>query len=423
MRNINLPLLIQSYWTKPLFTSKDTSCHRIDGGWGNPFVALCAYAYSALSISKYYPNTVLYTDDYGIKLFGDILSLPYAEIFTALNNIDIHPNLWALGKVYTYSLQTEPFIHIDNDIFLWDRLPKRVENALLCCQNKEIITSDYSKALGMMQKDFQTIPSIFCNNKFPYSINAGILGGRNIDFLNKYSKCVLDTYNIYRKDFERRGVESGYYNIILEQLSFAKLAQDNNERITYLIEGEDFNDMVNQVIDISTVPITTTYIHLLGNLKKYTSLAQFICNCLRFDYPDSYNRIVKYCHKGGIKIDLPNGNESYDTFCARYSSFIRINDINTFMSEIYFKLPNDASVFKNNDGVFVTYSSSKRSLKLSGWSLIIQFLTQPRTGKEVIELMHQIIGDKISLKDIESNVLSFLMRSLYGSGLIEIVYI
>jgi hypothetical protein len=234
---------------------------------------------------------------------------------------------------------------------------------------------------------------------------------------------VLDTYKIYRKDFERRGVESGYYNIILEQLSFAKLTQDNNERITYLIEGEDFNDMVNQVIDISTVPITTTYIHLLGNLKKYTSLAQFICNCLRFDYPDSYNRIVKYCHKGGIKIDLPNGNESYDTFCARYSSFIRINDINTFMSEIYFKLPDDASVFKNNDGVFVTYSSSKRSLKLSGWSLIIQFLTQPRTGKDVIELMHQIIGDKISLKDIESNVLSFLMRSLYGSGLIEIVYI
>ncbi len=420
MNNKQQPLIVQSYWTKPLFMSNDTSCHRIDGGWDSAFVALCAYAYSGLSISKFYPETVLYTDDYGIKIFGDILGIPYANIFTDLNNLDVHPNLWALGKVFTYSLQTRPFIHIDNDIFLWSRLPQNIENASLCCQNREILTKDYLKALKMMREDFQTVPQLFNCDPDIQSINAGIIGGHNINFINYYSNIIIETYRSHRKEFEYRKFESGYYNIIIEQLSFAKLANENDEKITFLIDGLDFNEVVNQVIDIATVPITTTYIHLLGNLKKYLSLSQFICHCLKYEYPSYYDKIINYCNKMGYKIAIPKGNETYEQFCKRYTKLISTNDVGAFMNDIHFKLSHNATITKRENGFIVYFPSTGRSLKLSGWSLILSFLSTSKTGNELVKLMYNLVGDTFSLEDISSNVSSFLIRFLYGSNIIEI---
>lgn len=412
------PLIVQSYWTKPLFNSMDTACHRIDGGWDNSFIALCAYAYSGLSISKYYPNIVLYTDDFGAKLFGDVLSIPYNKIYCIFNNLDFHPNLWALSKVYTYSLQTSPFIHIDNDIFLWSKLPNNIEEASLCCQNKEIITSDYIKALKIMNEDFKTIPSIFNINKDQNSINAGILGGNNINFIHEYSNFILSLYKQNKRFFEYREKESGFYNIILEQLAFAKLASENNEKITYLIEGSDFNEMVNQVMDIFTVPVTTKYIHLLGNLKKYTSLSQFICNCLRYEYPDQYEKIKKYCNKMGLEVIEPIGKENYESFCFRYEKLSKIKDIEKFMSSIYFKLPKDAKIERHNNITSIYYYSINKNFTLTGWSLILTLLSCPKTGNDLVKIMYELIGDKISKQDIFINVFFFLIRSLYGDGLI-----
>lgn len=419
MNNKQQPLIVQSYWTKPLFMSKDTSCHRIDGGWGSTFVALCAYAYSGLSISKFYPETVLYTDNYGIKIFGDILGIPYANIYTDLNKLDVHPNLWALGKVYTYSLQTRPFIHIDNDIFIWSKLPQRIEEASLCCQNREILTKDYLKALKIMGEDFQTVPSLFHIHPNIQSINAGILGGHNIEFINNYSNIILETYKSYKKEFEYRNLESGYYNIILEQLSFAKLAKEKDERITFLIDGLDFNEMVNQVIDIATVPVTTTYIHLLGNLKKYLSLSQFICHCLKFEYPSYYYKIVNYCNKMGYEIAIPKGNETFESFSKRYKKLISIINTRTFMSDVYFKLHPNTTITRKDNNTVVYFSTTGRSLKLTGWSLILYFLSTSRTGNELVILMHNLLGDAFSIEEISSNVYSFLIRSLYGGNIIE----
>lgn len=419
MNNKQQPLIVQSYWTKPLFISNDTSCHRIDGGWGSTFVALCAYAYSGLSISKFYPETVLYTDDYGIKIFGEILGIPYANIYTDLNKLDVHPSLWALGKVYTYSLQTRPFIHIDNDIFIWSKLPKSIEEASLCCQNREMLTKDYLKALNMMREDFQTIPSLFHRDPTIQSINAGILGGHNIDFISNYSNLILETYKSYRKEFEYRKLESGYYNIILEQLSFAKLAKEKNERITFLMDGLDFNEIVNQVIDIATVPVTTTYIHLLGNLKKYLSLSQFICHCLKYEYPSYYSKIVNYCKKMGYEIAIPNGNETYELFINRYKKLTSIKNIETFMSDVYYKLPYNTTITKRNNDIIINYLTTGRSLKLSGWSLILSFLSTSKTGNELVKIMHNLLGDTFSIEEISSNVYSFLIRSLFGGNIIE----
>lgn len=422
MRNKQKPLVIQSYWTKPLFLSNDTSCHRIDGGWGSTFIALSAYAYSGLSISRFYPEAVLYTDDYGVKIFGDILGIPYSNIYTDLNKLDVHPNLWALGKVYTYSLQTRPFIHIDNDVFIWSKLPSNIEDASLCCQNREIITKDYLKALNIMREDFSIIPPIFHGDSNTQSINAGILGGHNIEFINDYSNLILETYKSHRKEFEHRNLESGYYNIILEQLAFARLAKEKDEKISFLIDGLDFNEMVNQVIDIATVPVSTTYIHLLGNLKRYLSLSQFICHCLRYEYPSYYYKIIDYCNNMGYSIDIPKGNETYESFSRRYKVVRSTKDIRSFMSDLRFKLPLNTIITKRGNDTVLYFSATGRSLKLSGWSYVLSFLSTSKTGNELVNMMHNLLGDTFSIAEISSNVYSFLIRSLFGYNIIEFEY-
>lgn len=301
----------------------------------------------------------------------------------------------------------------------WSRLPQNIEDASLCCQNREILTKDYLKALNIMREDFPIIPPLFHGDPNMQSINAGILGGHNIEFINNYSNLILETYKSYRKEFEYRNLESGYYNIILEQLSFAKLAKEKDEEITFLIDGLDFNEMVNQVIDIATVPVTTTYIHLLGNLKRYLSLSQFICHCLRYEYPSYYYKIVDYCNKMGYAIAIPNGNETYESFSKRYKKLISIKDIRTFMGDVYFKLPPDVVITKRENGTILYFSTTGRSLKLSGWSFILSYLSTAKTGNELVKIMHNLLGDTFSIEEISSNVYSFLIRSLFGGNIIE----
>ena len=47
---------------------------------------------------------------------------------------------WTLGKLRAYAAQSEPFVHIDSDVFLWERLPDRLSGAAVLAQNPERFT-------------------------------------------------------------------------------------------------------------------------------------------------------------------------------------------------------------------------------------------------------------------------------------------
>lgn len=70
-----------------------------------------------------------------------------------------------LCKMFTYSLQQESFLHVDNDIFIWGVFPDEIIKARVACQNIEQIvpnsTDDYIRALGYMHKKFKSIPRFF----------------------------------------------------------------------------------------------------------------------------------------------------------------------------------------------------------------------------------------------------------------------
>ena len=93
--------IVQSFWSKPMLNSnKNTYQNRFNGGWFNYRYALCAMAYSCLTLRRYYDDVELYTDNYGIELFRDELHLPYTRFHNILNNLDIDECFWATFLAY-----------------------------------------------------------------------------------------------------------------------------------------------------------------------------------------------------------------------------------------------------------------------------------------------------------------------------------
>ena len=91
-------------------------------GWVAPEYHLMGWALSCLQLHKLYSHITLFANSQAARLLVDTLQLPYTEINLAHDQLTLlHPDLWALPKIYTYSLQDQPFLHIDGDVFLLNR--------------------------------------------------------------------------------------------------------------------------------------------------------------------------------------------------------------------------------------------------------------------------------------------------------------
>src|SRR5438105_88271 len=109
---------IWSFWTKPYFASRRLTWHHELHHW-------LAWGLSLRLASRHYPETWLYTDDAGARILIEELNLPFTHVSTVLNKIeDEDPEWWALGKIEAYRRHQDPFVHIDTDVFLWNRLPR-----------------------------------------------------------------------------------------------------------------------------------------------------------------------------------------------------------------------------------------------------------------------------------------------------------
>ncbi len=386
--------------------------------------ALCAMAYSCLTLKNFYQEIQLVTDDAGCELLIDRLGLPYSEVKLYLNDFDADPNLWALAKVFAYSKQTDPFIHVDNDIFIWDKFPDAIEKADLCCQNIESLSSDYLEGLslikdsGLSQKGiFRELSQSCLDNNACYSINAGILGGNDLGFINEYFNTVIRGCLECRNEISHIGEHVGLMNIVLEQLCFGILSQQKNMRIEFLKHISDFDELVNNIIDIYSAPIKTKFVHCLGSIKKDIAISKQIEYRLRYHHPDYYDRIIRYCKKSSIQFDTKN--DDYHIFEKAYSVLSSFNESGTIMNTVRFRLCPGAHIHKSNG---ITYFETPTSKKiLSGWGRILTTLNEPRTGNEIVEVMSTGLIKYFNKNEIYDNVLSYLIHTLFRGNVIETI--
>ena len=284
--------IVQSLWScgKNLLSA--------DFGWLTPQHHLMAWTLSCLRLHEHYDDLHLYTDQNGHEILITHLKLPYKEVHTVYDNIDNrHESNFAIAKMRTYSAQTEPFIHVDGDVFIWDRFNSDVENAALIAQNPEKGTVYYRSLMDTLKEKLDYIPGFLETELAKISIpscNAGILGGNDVEFLNRYASMGLQL-------IEKNCVETGNYklsgnfNILFEQILFRALSSRENKKVTCLIpETIDDNGYSDaKFADFSLVPRRLKYLHLIGCKNRDKEICALKSRTLFQQYPEYFYRVIE----------------------------------------------------------------------------------------------------------------------------------
>ncbi|MGB8191546.1 MAG: DUF6734 family protein [Chitinophagaceae bacterium] len=303
------------------------------GGWLSAEYHWMAWALSCLRLRKYFESVELVTSEAGKQLLIDTLELPYTNVSTALENKlqDYPPQLWSLAKIFTYSIQQEPFIHFDGDVFLWDRPDRSWQHADLIAQNLELNLFFYRETLNDIKQHFSYIPECLSNAQQADNIlasNTGIFGGKNIAFIRRYA---AEAFSFVDNNLQHiHKTKAGNLNFIFEQLLLHCLAEKAQLKINYVIPDIVDNPLYQQFVRFEDIPYIKM-IHPVGGFKR----DQFVCNHLakrlRKEYPEYYYRILSFCKKNAVPVQ------------GRIYNFIHVDgtDINSDDSAIIEQVKSD----------------------------------------------------------------------------------
>jgi len=287
--------IVQSFWSKPTVYTEDNSEKGFfqrgkSGGWLEKKNYYISWALSCLQLKKFYDNVELVTDRIGKEILIDQLQLPYSNVVLELDCLnDYHADLWALGKVHSYGLQKEPFIHVDSDIFIWGKFG--IENSELISQNFEK-GNFYNEILNQFNGHFKYFPECLRgqieNTETVHSINAGIFGGTNWKFINKYAR---EARYFVDQNIDSLGkIEIGKFNVLFEQILFYYMANQKNIEISKLID-DTFSHYGQWIVDFDGVPHKTKFIHAIGSHKRDPVVNARVVSLLESNYPEYYKRI------------------------------------------------------------------------------------------------------------------------------------
>jgi len=286
--------IVQSLWSKP--GKKASAMSFADAnkcGWPDKKYNYFSWALSCLQFRCFYDEVELVTDKAGYDLLVNKMELPYSSVRVVLDDLNhYHPELWALGKIYAYSIQEKPFIHADGDVFIWEKFSDELETSPLVCQSKEEgmhFNRTYSSVFFSMLKEFEYYPGVLdrsiSKNNGIKAINAGILGGCNIDFYKDYATQAFEFVN--RNLHCMQNIDVHMSNIIFEQFLYCALVEEKNEKLRYF--NPDTNVLLNDFMDYTGVPSRTKYIHTPGAImKQQKNLVDSLEYRLLADYPDMY---------------------------------------------------------------------------------------------------------------------------------------
>lgn len=287
--------IVQSFWTKPFMQSKNSDDNRFNGGWPSRKMNYYSMIHSCLQLRKFYEEVELVTDHLGKEILIDRLGLPYTEVSTELESIQHqHPGLWALGKIHAYARQTQPFLHIDLDIFITQPFQPHIHRADLVAQNIETGTGEYVETVNYIMEHFEYIPDYmqaFRNQQYMPGVNAGVFGGRNVAMFQDYTAEVfrfLEKNEAAVERFLGTELSNEYLNVFFEQMIFYGLTKRRQLPITYLFP--DHTDTPKKIGYMHMAEQHNGYVHAYARFKKRRVVYNLIAQDLKDQHPAYYTK-------------------------------------------------------------------------------------------------------------------------------------
>lgn len=283
-------------YIQSLFIRDDQNPFENSFGWAAPHYHLMGWALSCLTLKKQLGHLSLYCNKRAKELLIDILGLPYDEIHESMNGWEPpHPQLWALSKIHTYALQKSPFLHIDGDVFLFGKFPERITTCSVVAQNVEEFTDYYYSFMKPINRQFTYQPEClvedFRKMENLHALNAGILGGCDIDFFQKYCAEAFKYVEANLPNLSK--MDANRFNVFFEQHLCYKMAEEEKLKVEYLLP-QTYHDNSYLGLDMfhEILSGNAKYFHLLGNYKADEFTCQQMAKTLHALYPQYYYRII-----------------------------------------------------------------------------------------------------------------------------------
>ncbi|MEP0872673.1 hypothetical protein NDA01_22910 [Trichocoleus desertorum AS-A10] len=298
---------VWSFWTKPFRSHRQTI-------WFSEKHHLLAWILSLETARKHYPETALVTDDAGAKMLSDGLGLEFDAVTTELNALQAQdPDWWILGKLWAYRSQTQPFIHVDNDVFLWKPLPPVVNTAPVLAQNPEYFV--FGKPLATC---WWYRPEIFnhrvksTNGWLPDEWNwyfakrrnlaycCGIMGGAQVDFIRHYADMALRIAADPGNQAALALMDNKLGDcLLIEQYFLAACIEYHQQLPDSLFADVSIECLFDspEAAFSSQQPDQLGYTHLIGEAKRDAAIAQRLEKRVAGEYPDQYQRCLRYLGK------------------------------------------------------------------------------------------------------------------------------
>lgn len=193
-----------------------------------------------LKNSKTVDNIIFYADKASYEHIKPIKHL-FDEVIVNLDEINwVQDYNWAFNKLHIYKEQKQPFYHIDNDVYLWQGLPKLfTESCDFFFQNKELLSTHpyYEETVNL------TLDSID-KKMLPYipefAVNCGVAGFNDLSIIPEY----YENAERYVKNNQKIGYKEKMIQyhlcILFEQLFLVPLLKD--KKVNYILTA-DFKEV------------------------------------------------------------------------------------------------------------------------------------------------------------------------------------
>jgi hypothetical protein len=285
---------VWSFWSRPF----DGQTH---GRWGSDRFHLLTWALSFWTVRALFRSTTLVTDDAGAALLIDQLGLPFDSISTSLEGLaGCDERWWILGKLQAYHEQERPFLHVDNDVFLWRRLPEALLTCDLVGQNPEYaptsdatfykpsaFTADVAAGSGLLPPEWHA----YLRAGGATAVCTGIFGGCDNEAISQYAERAMWTIQRDENDVVWAGLDVGLREqVLLEQYYLAAYWADVGNDIGHRPEMKYLFSSLEEAYDPAACR-RLGFTHLIAHAKRSPALEQLVADRLRSDYPAAYQRV------------------------------------------------------------------------------------------------------------------------------------
>jgi hypothetical protein len=233
--------IVYSLWTKPCTDGKSH-------GFNSVQEMMESLVVSVNVTKKHYHEIHFYTDKLGMEWIQPYMKyLPFTKIEVCLDEMNwLDDKYWSLAKMFVYFKQKEPFIHVDNDVFLWDKFPDELFNNDFFFQEIE-----YFHELG---RDFYLRGLDVYKNALPENFiepngafNCGVfacLNQKALDLIPEYYNMGIEFVKNTKKlkNLDKETISSRWLaTVIIEQVVIYSLITNGDYKFeVFLHHGDNY---------------------------------------------------------------------------------------------------------------------------------------------------------------------------------------